>query len=290
VSRNSLTHSLSALRAQFASDNGGPIGPQASNLPLKGGKDTNLEGGVRTLAALGGGWLPPHASGRTLDSFMHESDWYATLCDLAGVSSDDGGGERGVPRVDSISMWPQWLDELESSAATRPATRPHTRPHMPRTLVLATRDASAALIDVRAGGWAYKLIRSRAMTCECAECRPCLPCNASGGCLFDVLSDPTEAVNLAAARPDLVSELGRKLDAAAAGRWVDRNPINQECWEAPKDDPDHWLEVARARGAVMQPWLRASSRPGGKPRVLYPQLKRKAAPGKKEPGAAIVGQ
>lgn len=52
----------------FASDNGGPVGPQASNVPLRGGKDTNLEGGIRTLAAIGGGWLPQQLRGQQTDA------------------------------------------------------------------------------------------------------------------------------------------------------------------------------------------------------------------------------
>jgi len=79
--------------------------------------------------------------------------------------------------------------------------------------------------------------------------------------------------NLAEARPELRRELNRKLEAARATRWVDHDPINQECWELPKDDPDHWMEVALARGEVMQPWLKRPSRPGAKPRLLYPHLK-----------------
>ena len=39
--------------------------------------------------------------------------------------------------------------------------------------------------------------------------------------------------------------------------------------------PDHGMEVALARGAVMQPWLKRPAKPGAKPRVLYPELKKK---------------
>ena len=64
----------------FANDNGGPGGKgPASNQPLRGGKDMLLDGGVRTLAAVGGGWLPPALRGKTSDAFMTLADWYATL-------------------------------------------------------------------------------------------------------------------------------------------------------------------------------------------------------------------
>ena len=71
----------------FASDNGGPNGAQASNLPLRGGKDTNLEGGIRTLAAVGGGFLPAALRGTTTSELMHLADWHTTLSHLAGGRS-----------------------------------------------------------------------------------------------------------------------------------------------------------------------------------------------------------
>eukprot|EP00316_Scyphosphaera_apsteinii_P015424 CAMPEP_0119334342 /NCGR_PEP_ID=MMETSP1333-20130426/87084_1 /TAXON_ID=418940 /ORGANISM="Scyphosphaera apsteinii, Strain RCC1455" /LENGTH=65 /DNA_ID=CAMNT_0007344611 /DNA_START=129 /DNA_END=326 /DNA_ORIENTATION=+ len=42
----------------FTSDNGGAISQQGSNLPLRGGKMGDFDGGIRAATALGGGWLP----------------------------------------------------------------------------------------------------------------------------------------------------------------------------------------------------------------------------------------
>ena len=46
----------------FASDNGGPVynngTPGASNYPLKGGKMSNWEGGIRVAAFVSGGAVP----------------------------------------------------------------------------------------------------------------------------------------------------------------------------------------------------------------------------------------
>jgi len=39
----------------------------------------------------------------------------------------------------------------------------------------------------------------------------------------------------------------------------------QECHMLPRDRPNMWLEVALARGGVMQPWMRAPAKRGGKP-------------------------
>ena len=288
----------------FASDNGGPIGPQASNLPLRGGKDNNLEGGVRTLAALGGGWLPPHAHGLTSAAFMHEADWLSTLAHAAGVAATDGRAAAvGLPAVDGLSLWSSWTalvdgarDGARDGAHGARATSP---PHgvsavgagapmlgAPRTIILATRHGlpgtpfggTSALIEVLPAlgeepPTAYKLLRG--VVCECPECRPCQLCNATGGgCVFDIVNDPTERRDLAAERPELLARLAKKLDEALRTKFVDRDPVNQECWLHPKSEPDHWMEVALARGQCMQPWLRTPSKRGAKPRVLFPHLLR----------------
>ena len=299
----------------FASDNGGPIGPQASNLPLRGGKDSNLDGGVRTLAALGGGWLPPPVRGRTSDAFMHESDWLTTLAHIAGTTAEDTrAAARGVPPVAGVSLWPSWRLQLlkdsrgavgEATAAEGDAPAPPAAAGAwmlgePRTIVLATRfglpgtpyGGTSALIDVRRADerTAFKLIRG--VVCECPECRPCLQCNTShGGCIFDLINDPEERHDLAPARPALLANLNAQLTRAMRTKFVDSDPVNQECWDFPKDEPDHWMEVALARGAVMQPWLKASTRAGGKPRLLYPSLHkpvRKQRPGRRLLAAAAA--
>lgn len=64
------------------SDNGGPVYflPKigfggASNLPLRGGKMSDWEGGVRVNAFVTGGAVPPEKRGTMLDDYIHECDW-----------------------------------------------------------------------------------------------------------------------------------------------------------------------------------------------------------------------
>ena len=56
----------------FASDNGGPIYRPGSgnNHPLKGGKFNSYEGGVRVLAFVSGGFVPPRARRRALPPLL----------------------------------------------------------------------------------------------------------------------------------------------------------------------------------------------------------------------------
>ena len=67
--------------------------PQASNAPLRGGKNGMWEGGVRTVAAMGGGHLPAALRGRASNALMHTADWYATLSHVAGLCSSSFGGD-----------------------------------------------------------------------------------------------------------------------------------------------------------------------------------------------------
>ncbi|CAE8591720.1 unnamed protein product [Polarella glacialis] len=75
----------------FTSDNGGPIyvPGSANNYPLKGGKYSDWEGGVRTNAFMSGGFIPEASRGTKFSGVVSVADWYGTFCELAGVESTD---------------------------------------------------------------------------------------------------------------------------------------------------------------------------------------------------------
>jgi arylsulfatase A-like enzyme len=69
----------------FSSDNGGPDpGRVTDNGPLRAGKGTLYEGGVRVCALVA--WPGRVTAGRVLDEPMHVVDWYPTLLAAAGAS------------------------------------------------------------------------------------------------------------------------------------------------------------------------------------------------------------
>ena len=51
----------------------------------RGGKSSLLEGGVRSLALIGGGYIPQDQQGWKRTSLMHGADWTPTILSLAGV-------------------------------------------------------------------------------------------------------------------------------------------------------------------------------------------------------------
>ena len=81
----------------FSTDNGGGGGP-SSVFPWRGGKETLLEGGVRSV-----GWVhSPHITKprRQMSDKIYITDWLATLLTVAGLESQ-------IPLdADSFNMWP----------------------------------------------------------------------------------------------------------------------------------------------------------------------------------------
>ncbi len=71
----------------FSSDNGGPApGKVTSNIPLRAGKGTIYEGGIRVCAFAN--WPGHIPADRHVDAPMHIVDWYPTLVKLAGAAPD----------------------------------------------------------------------------------------------------------------------------------------------------------------------------------------------------------
>lgn len=80
----------------FISDNGGEI--PGSNAPLRAGKFTLYEGGVRTAAFAN--WPGRLKAGAATSEAMHMVDLYPTLLKLAGASP-----EQKLP-LDGVDVWP----------------------------------------------------------------------------------------------------------------------------------------------------------------------------------------
>jgi arylsulfatase A-like enzyme len=83
----------------FSSDNGGPNpGKVTMNTPLRGGKGSIYEGGVRVAAFAN--WPEKIAAGAINDEWMHIVDWYPTLLKLAGATTTQKHA------LDGLDIWP----------------------------------------------------------------------------------------------------------------------------------------------------------------------------------------
>eukprot|EP00039_Didymoeca_costata_P030930 m.32224 g.32224 ORF g.32224 m.32224 type:complete len:523 (-) comp8387_c0_seq2:73-1641(-) len=220
----------------WSADNGGPQYWGCNNYPLRGGKGSDFQGGVRTAAFVSGGILPTSVRGSVLEHPVHVCDWYATFCSLAGVDPNDGQGD-GVPPIDSIDFWP-----LLSGANTT----------APRTDVLLS---SYSIIS---GNWKY--INSTFRDNWDKECNhnatdpncllgywtgpvwPVANCGGGGGpetcphqcnkqsnctqdlhecgdtgCLFNLSDDPQEKHNMASVNKEMLAMMQSKLREVSKG-------------------------------------------------------------------------
>ena len=108
-----------------SSDNGGPerSGFGGNNFPLKGGKWTDWQGGVRVNSFVSGGYLPKSMQGQKTEGYVHIADWYATFSALAGVDpTDKQAAKAKLPPIDSLNMWPLISCLLYTSPSPRDAT------------------------------------------------------------------------------------------------------------------------------------------------------------------------
>jgi arylsulfatase I/J len=251
----------------MTSDNGGPLSmvpdpaglvgvSGANNYPLRGGKMSNTEGGVRVNAFATGGVIPGAMRGTTSTAFLAVEDWYVTFAALAGVDPTDArAAAAGLPPVDGLDAWPV-LSGANKSSARRLQFLGSTddTPGKGNTIVqgvIRAVDGYKLLLgdhnpafwqgptfpNASAGGNFTRLV--------CGD--PDAAGAARGpGCLFNVLEDPHETNDLAAVYPHIVAELRARISEAQAS-----------VYSPDRGAPDHELFCKRAveNGGFVGPFL-----------------------------------
>ena len=198
----------------LSSDNGGPVDTAesgATNFPLRGGKYSDWEGGIRVAAFASGGFLPAAARGTTNDGIVHIADWYGTYATLAGVDpTDAAAAAAGLPPVDSVNVWP-----LVSRANL---TSPRAEiPVGPNVLIQGRyKLITNRMIEATWGGPNYPNSSSVASPVDPG---PTMNCTANGGCLFDVVADYTEHTDIAAQNPAVVKSMTARLAELVKGYY-----------------------------------------------------------------------
>jgi arylsulfatase B len=188
----------------------------APSLPpsQRGGKASNLEGGVRVNGFASGGLIPPARRGAVEHGLVAIEDWYTTFCSLAGVDpTDEEAAAAGLPPVEGLDMWPLISGANATSPRTHVILGSSNGPNIMengRTIVTGV---------IRADGW--KLLVGdiggafwQGPTYPNASGYPSATLHCGDGCLFNVFTDPSETADVAAAHPDIVADLRKILVAA----------------------------------------------------------------------------
>jgi arylsulfatase A-like enzyme len=152
------------------------------NTPLRAGKGTIYEGGIRVCAFAN--W-PGHIPAATIKEPIHAVDWYPTLLKLAGATSE----QKLTP--DGLDIWP---------VLTQGAKTPHDA-----ILLMGTVPGKAA---IRMGDW--KLLRNPSEVD--AEEAGDKSTSTSGVELYNLADDISESKNLAISNPEKVRELNARLN------------------------------------------------------------------------------
>jgi arylsulfatase B len=222
------------------SDNGGPVNPSESastNYPLRGGKYSDWEGGVRATAFVSGGYLPPHRRGKILTRPIHICDWYATLPALAGINVDElesNYEDNRVPPVDAINIWPFIIeDDGDTKEGNNNSAK---QGHAPRDWIPLSKYALIVgdhkLIwnedkQVDIAGWTYPNYPTSHTKGRDEIYNQTVNC--SSGCLFNVQTDPGEHNDIAKLQPLRVQTMKSQLQALRKGFYDNDEKGSDSC-------------------------------------------------------------
>ena len=217
----------------LSADNGGPIYMSGrgggNNFPLRGGKASNFEGGIRVNGFVSGGFLPARQRGRKLDGLVTGWDWYATFVHgIAGLDATDAeAAAAALPPIDSIDQWPY----LSGATATPPRTA------IPIGSTADPADTWAQKNDIRVHGliqhdptsgklwkllvggitnniWTGPEYPNRTTHTQPDSNAVIHDCGFGSGCLFELNTDESEHHDVAVSNPAVAARLRAALEAA----------------------------------------------------------------------------
>jgi arylsulfatase B len=240
----------------WTSDNGAAVytGGGGNNFPLRGGKGSNFEGGVRVPTVVSGGFLPRSRWNVSYEGVTHLADFYATFATLAGVSTHDARAEAaGLPPVDGRDLTSALLHGAASPRAGEAfllssyAADPTLSPGGSSAVLI--RDGLKLVVGSSVcSGWTSDLSPNKSHPdgiCDRAHPSPSLFDCGALGCLFNVDADMGEHEDLASSQPALLRELTALLQQ-----------LNQTVFNPPRAQPsDLPCAAAVAAGGYWSPYL-----------------------------------
>jgi len=194
----------------FTADNGGLPSGAGNNFPLRAGKTTLWEGGLRAVGFVRGAGIPEKVKNTTSNVLMHATDWFPTL--IRGVVG--GTTEDSLP-LDGINQWPALTQGVPTE----------------RVEILHNLDQMNKFSALRSGKW--KIVVGRQEFADWYPLPPAKPIpapytNVVG--LFDISTDPNEENDVALQYPDIVQTLLARLDyyrSVAEKPWYpDADPLS----------------------------------------------------------------
>ena len=200
-----------------STDNGGPVylSGGANNYPLKGGKMSDWQGGIRGNAFVSGGLLPEAVRGTKTEGYIHLADWYGTFCGLAGVDpTDTKAAQHNLPPVDSMDMWPLISGQNSTSPRVDIPASFHT---------LISGDYKILIDSVSEAGWTGPQYPNKTHPEGIPHIQNC----GDSGCLYNIKTDPEERNNLASTMPDVLKNMRSKLAKYQATYF---NPFRGFTW------------------------------------------------------------
>lgn len=235
----------------YSSDNGGQPLSGGSNWPLRGGKGTYWEGGIRAVGFVHSPLLK--RKGVVSKALIHVSDWYPTLLGLAGAPQSRHG-------LDGHDVWGSISEGLPCprteilfniDPVSRKAGEPYDKAMVVNGFGIWDTAVRAAF---RAGDW--KLLTGNVGDGDWIppQALPGAPerwqklekrRNELGKSvwLFNINTDPYERSDLAEARPEVVKHLLTRLAEYNQTAVTARNP------------PDDPMADPELHGGVWSPWL-----------------------------------
>jgi arylsulfatase B len=241
----------------FHSDNGGEIiflcG--GNNYPLRGGKFSTFDGGIRVNAFVTGGALPAPRRGVVDEQLATIWDFYATYAFLAGVDpTDHAAAAAGLPPHDSLNLWP-WLSGENATSPRTEVVIGDTTAETPNgdgatlvggliqgdlKLLLGPPNKNFEVTQDVVTGWDWP--NTSSVLLPLLHSRVCGRTPATG-CLFNLREDPSEATSLAAAQPAVFASMLARVDELQQGVY---SPVRGDvadplaCTVALRDYGGYW--------------------------------------------------
>jgi arylsulfatase I/J len=203
----------------FSSDNGGPVYGNGTsggnNWPLRGGKASNWEGGIRVNGWVSGGAVPHAMRGRKIGALTTPWDWWKTFAEIAAIHDvmDHKAAAAQLPPVGGVSQWPLWSGKTQTPARKTLAIATCTSAEQGFDMWCSSPDdvtiVSGLIVDegkdglwkvlqesiVPMSGWQGP-VWPNATTTEFQK-QIDRSCGGANGCLYRIDVDPTEHKNVA---------------------------------------------------------------------------------------------